>query len=76
MNEWIPVTERMPDTSDDVLTTYTINGEQKRYVKVANWYADDEGGGEWHSIIDEYRVCGAKREEVIAWMPLPKPYKG
>ena len=73
---WIKCTpDTMPKTNDEVLTTYIVNGNQKRrYVKTASWFHDGEEG-HWNSVWDEYRVPGA-RDEVLAWMPMPKPYKG
>ena len=70
---WIPVTERLPETSDAVLTTYIVNGDRsRRYVEESSYYGNDES---WSSPWDEYRIAGT-RIEVIAWMPLPEPYKG
>ena len=70
---WIPVTERLPETSDAVLTTYIVNGDRsRRYVEESSYYGNDES---WSSPWDEYRITGT-RIEVIAWMPLPEPYKG
>lgn len=69
---WIPCSERMPENNDEVLVTYTVNGKKHRYVETATWYDGDEGY--WSSPWDEYRVPGTKTE-VIAWMPLPTPYR-
>lgn len=70
---WIPVTERLPETTDAVLTTYIVNGDRRRrYVEESSYYWNDES---WSSPWDEYRIAGM-RIEVIAWMPMPKPYKG
>lgn len=71
--QWIPCApETMPENNDEVFVTYTVNGKKQRYVETATWYDGDEGY--WSSPWDEYRVPGTK-VEVIAWMPLPKPYK-
>ena len=74
---WIPCSERMPETNDEVLTTYIVNGnDKKRYVEAATWWGDDsDEGGYWTSINDEYRVLGTMVER-IAWMSFPKPWKG
>jgi len=71
---WIPVTERLPETDDEVLTTYIVNGDKtKRYTETSSYYFDGFSGY-WSSPWDEYRIAGT-RIEVIAWMPLPEPYK-
>lgn len=72
-SHWIPVTERLPETTDAVLTTYIVNGDKsRRYVEESSYYGND---GSWSSPWDEYRIAGT-RIEVIAWMPLPESYKG
>ena len=69
---WIPVTERLPETTDAVLTTYIVNGDRsRRYVEESSYYGNDES---WSSPWDEYRIAGT-RIEVIAYMPLPAPYQ-
>lgn len=77
MSEWIPVTDRMPDTYDEVLVTIIVKdwNKEKRIVETAGWFSDGNGGGDWSSVWDEYRVSGI-RTKVIAWMPLPKPWNG
>lgn len=74
--EWIPCNpDTMPESNDEVLTTYIVNGNRKkRYVETATWY-DDYEDGFWSSPLDEYRVKGAKIEH-IAWKPMPESYKG
>lgn len=73
-DRWIPVTERLPEETDEVLTTYINNGNRKkRYVETATYYPDG-GDGTWSSPWDEYRAAGTV-VEVLAWRPLPKPYK-
>jgi hypothetical protein len=70
---WIPVTERLPETTDAVLTTYIVNGDRSRkYVEESSYYGNDES---WSSPWDEYRLAGTSIE-VIAWMPLMKPWNG
>ena len=70
---WIPVTERLPETSDAVLTTYIVNGDRSgRYVEESSYYWTDEP---WSSPWDEYRMPGTSIE-VIAWMPMPAPWEG
>ena len=67
---WIPVSEDLPVTNDEVLVTYIVNGNtKKRYVETANCF-----NGEWSSVNDEYRIPNTKIE-IIAWCEMPKPYK-
>ena len=75
VSHWIPVTERLPETDDEVLTTYIVNGDmENRYTETSSYYFDGFSGY-WSSPWDKYRIAGT-RIEVIAWMPLPEPYKG
>lgn len=57
---WIPVKERLPEDAEDVIAT-TENGEE---ITLA-WY----GGDDWRSAIDGDSI------NVIAWRPLPEPYR-
>lgn len=67
---WIPVSEYLPVTNDEVLVTYIVNGNaKKRYVETAYCY-----DGEWSSVNDEYRIPNTKIE-IVAWCEMPKPYK-
>ncbi len=68
---WIPVTERLPKPEDEVLLTMDYKG--RRYVEMGNIWSD----GTVHSYIDEYLTPdGRKYRKVVAWMPMPKPWKG
>lgn len=70
--QWTPITEGLPDESDDYLCSYgALSGwfvdisiyeaEKKEF----GFYSDDEQGNEvWHPV-----------KNVIAWMPIPEPYK-
>lgn len=70
---WIPVEQELPETSDEVLTTYIVNGDRsKRYVETSSYYQSSES---WSSVWDEFRIAGT-RIEVIAWQPLSEPFKG
>ena len=70
---WIPVEQELPETSDEVLTTYIVNGDRsKRYVETSSYYQSSES---WSSVWDEFRIAGT-RIEVIAWQHLPEPYEG
>ena len=56
---WIPVTERLPESTDDVLVT-------DKYDMFVAWYANS-----WHS--SDY-VINENTTPIVAWMPLPEPY--
>lgn len=59
---WIPVSERLPEDNKIYLVTIELVFDRnKRYVS-------QEIRNNW----DNLKSCG---HEVIAWMPLPKPYE-
>ena len=66
---WIPCSERLPEDDTLMLVNYIDNRPAAMDIWIGwhemenVWYID----GEEHS-----RECG---NEVIAWMPLPEPYK-
>lgn len=66
---WIPLSERLPDTEDNVLITYKI--KNIRYVSIGSMFGD----GEFHGYDDEYLSPEGRKRKAIAWMPLPKPYE-
>lgn len=62
---WIPVTERLPERADNVIICYkagdhTLVSTGRYLHKFKMWYVD---------------VVGDLRDGVIAWMPLPEPYR-
>ena len=58
--KWIPVSERLPDTDDDVLVTDGVD----MFVAWYKWQ-------EWRSSDNNFEI----NTPVDAWMPLPEPYK-
>ena len=69
--QWIPVAERLPEPKDEVLLTMDYKG--RRYVELGNIWSD----GTVHTYVDEYLTPdGRKYRKVIAWCPLPEPWKG
>lgn len=66
-NKWIPVSERLPKDKTYVLTTIKVPNRIAHAR--SGWYE----GGFFHN--DNGDVWKATDMEVIAWMPLPEPYK-
>lgn len=62
---WIPIDKRLPDEASDVLC-FT---NQKEMV-IACCYKYDDGDYDFDSYDCDYEG------DIIAWMPLPEPYKG
>ena len=83
MSEWIPVNERLPEESgeylvrpsDGVLEDYSDFSE----VMIMPYDADCEAFGWWNEVYDPvtlgYVDSNFDEYEVVAWMPLPEPYK-
>lgn len=63
--KWIPVTERLPEESDDYLITNIAGDVEMAYFAHPKDYAISKG--EWREIWCE--------DDVVAWMQLPKSYK-
>lgn len=62
---WIPVSEKMPPIAQRVLVSAT-NGE----VFIARYHSFDKWTFEPTGISYAY-----KKDSIVAWMPLPQPYK-
>jgi hypothetical protein len=63
MTDWIPCSERMPDDYQEVLVTCRhSDGRIRIYM---NW-----------SHFNEWCFHREDGDEMLAWMPLPEPYKG
>jgi hypothetical protein len=64
-NKWIPVSERLPDDGEEVLCF--LDSEEMAVLFRRN----DWGQDEW---VDGAFATGSY--DVVAWMPLPLPWKG
>ena len=78
--QWIPVSERLPEICEK-----DVNGMVTFSKQV--WACQKYGDGFLWQAIDQYASFGGwlseipiddpmERCEVVAWMPLPEPYKG
>lgn len=61
---WILITDELPKIGDRALVTIPSIGET--FVTIGTY------AGEYRWYVSDYGFC----EKVIAWMPLPEPYKG
>ena len=68
---WIPVSERLPEEDGQYLITvkykHVNDSYEDVYAEQGEWY-----DGRWDMFC--FGHCG-EVEEIIAWMPLPAPYK-
>lgn len=66
--KWIPCSERLPKVGDIVLGT-------ESYGSVDTWILEESFAGKLYWT-DSFEERAFDLETVIAWMPLPEPYKG
>lgn len=66
---WIPVSERLPEDNTLVLVTVKV-GNREPKVRSGSYYMD----GYFH--IDNGDCWNSRDKELLAWLPLPEPYKG
>jgi len=58
---WIPVSKRLPEDKQGCIVT--VQGDSKTFIDIVTYYAEE------HSFL-YYEECN-----VLAWMPLPQPYR-
>ena len=82
--QWIPVTERLPEDCDERFYMCVVENHESdppMYLQ----YLENTGFGLWSNVFDEHTLgfVGSDfstneelgYEKVLAWMPLPEPYK-
>lgn len=68
--KWVPVSERLPEENGQYLITVKyvhVDGYDDIYAEHGEWV-----DGKWD--MSCFGHCG-EVESILAWMPLPKPYK-
>lgn len=68
-NEWIPISERLPNPE-----TYVLLSFENVSIPVIGRYEQDKDGGAFYAG-DEDETLTSQDMYVNAWMPLPEPYK-
>lgn len=76
---WIDVNERLPEEYGEYMITWVSDYTNKPLISIAEYEITDDFDrkncrflGEW--LFDEY-MSAYTNIKVIAWMPLPEPYK-
>ena len=84
IGEWIPCSERLPYDRDNRFYMCTVENHEEDPPMFCQ-YEEQYGFGFWNDIYDEHTLGFVDSEfktneelgyeKVIAWMPLPEPYR-
>ena len=77
---WIPVSERLPEKEGDYLLWGKVCEDEEEYQFIGSYDGGCEQFGIWQEQFDRTTLgcLGSEFYEyasVLAWMPLPEPYK-
>ena len=80
VGRWIPVSERLPEEDGEYLLFGKIDEDEENYLFIGEYDSCGEQFGIWQEQYDRSTLgcLGSEFFEyarVIAWMPLPEPYK-
>lgn len=64
---WIPCSKELPRESENVLIQFVWSNE---HYDIGHLYYDNVGRLRWYGWLGGYDL-----DDVVAWMPLPEPYK-
>lgn len=71
--EWIPCSEREPNEFEDVLV---LLSDGTMDVLQLTDYLDIWGNVKWCHAVHHGLGCAVSNNDIVAWMPLPEPWKG
>ena len=70
--KWIPVTERLPEVTQNEYYPLSLVTLDNRDVCLGVYHYDDE---EWWTRMSEGETVYTTDHKVVAWRPLPEPYR-
>lgn len=74
IGRWIPISERFPEENGEYLITWTTSQSKRPFIVISEGEVTSEYDHEFEWLLEDY-VKNYPDVKVIAWMPLPKPYK-
>ena len=76
---WVPVSERLPEEYGEYLITWTTSQSKRLFIGISEGedtleYDHEHNRFKFEWLLDDY-IKAYPNVEVIAWMPLPEPFK-